>query len=126
RLVPAASFAIASCDSNACAIAHARGRARGPGSPVEKMPARTLRDLPLPGGEVEVVPPGGDLPLADLEAAGHRPGPLPAVHREAIDPFGEHEAAPAGDVHDLELGRLGRRREHVAQLANAVVPRRGF
>src|SRR2546427_10020319 len=54
---------------------------------------RTLPRLPLPGGEVEVVAPGGDLPVADLEhaSAGKRDPLLPEA--EAVDPLGEDQIA---------------------------------
>src|SRR3972149_3439808 len=62
-----------------------------------------LRGLPGPRGQVEVVAPGGDLAVADLEGAHHR-----QCHRlraeEPVDALGEDGVAGGGDVGDLELG----------------------
>src|SRR5437870_8815780 len=105
----AGSLVIGSCESNAYAIA-ACAPANADSRPlVKKMPATKLRDLPLPGGEVEVISPGGDLPVAHLEDARHRQRHLPTVHREAVDPLGEHEAPAAGNGEHPELRRPGRR-----------------
>src|SRR4029077_16546721 len=107
--------------SNAYAsAASAQMPARLP-SAVKKMPGQTLRDLPLPGGEVEVVPPSRDFPAPDLEDPGHRQRHLPAIHGEAVDPFGEDDVTGARDGKNLELRSLSRRREHVEQLPYPIV-----
>src|SRR5205814_2770780 len=59
---------------------------------------RTLPRLPLPGGEVEVVPPGGDLPVADLEhaGAGERDPLLPEA--ETVDALREDQVPVRREV----------------------------
>src|SRR2546430_3425424 len=67
---------------------------------------RTLPCLPLPGGEVEVVAPGGDLAVADLEHAGARQLDPLVAEAEAVDALGEDEVAARDEVDDLGLELL--------------------
>src|SRR6266550_2524060 len=67
---------------------------------------RTLPCLPLPGGEVEVVAPGGDLTVADLEHAGARQLDPLVAEAEAVDTLGEDEVAARDEVDDLGLELL--------------------
>src|SRR5438309_7617664 len=80
-----------------------------------------LRRLPLPGGEVEVVAPGGDLPVADLEHAGA--GELDPLLPEAetVDALGEDAVAVRRQMDDLGLDLVGGQKE-VQHLADAVLP----
>ena len=82
---------------------------------------RTLRRLPLPGGEVEVVAPGGDLVVADIEHTGARQLDAFLAETEAIDALGEDEVAARREVEDLGLD-LVRGEEEVQDLADAVLP----
>src|SRR5437016_7051832 len=75
----------------------------------------------MPGREVEVVAPGGDFAVADLEHT--RAGELdPLVaEAEAVDALGEDQVAARRQVDDLGLDLLGGQ-EEVQHLADAVLP----
>src|SRR5439155_20949252 len=80
-----------------------------------------LSGLALPGGEVEVVAPGGDLVVADLHDAGARENDALACEGHAIDALGEDDVAERRDVEELGLELVGEE-EHVQDLADAVLP----
>src|SRR5881396_443175 len=100
------------------------GRARGRWRREDGRRGRTfptLRRLPLPGRQVEVVAPGGDLVVADLEHTGARQLDAFLAETEAIDALGEDEVAARREVEDLGLD-LVRGEEEVQDLADAVLP----
>ena len=59
-----------------------------------------------PRRQAEVVTPGRDLNLPDLEDSGHRQFDVAAAHRKLIETLGQNNISARGDVEDFELYSL--------------------
>src|SRR6478752_6531989 len=74
--------------------------------PTVRRAISVLWDLALELARVEVVPPGVDLAVVDLEGPHNLQVERLAGKREDVDPLRHHDRTAGGDVDDAELNAL--------------------